>query len=65
MPTRSFCQRADHLSTFLCNPQCIDGFSAKLGDRRSVAEPGGQLGVTIVSGAGGRYPRLLCGRTAL
>ena len=29
------------------------------------AEPGGQLGETIVSGAGGRYPRLLCGRMAL
>ena len=26
------------------------------------AEPGDQLGMTIVSGAGGRYPSLLCGR---
>ena len=53
------------MSSVLYNSQCIDGFSAKLGDRRSVAEPGGQLGATIVSGAGGRYPRLLCGRMAL
>ena len=53
------------MSSNVHNPQCIDGFSAKLGGRRSVAEPGGQLGMTIVSGAGGRYPKLLCGRMAL
>ena len=29
---------------------CIGGFSAKLDVRRRVAEPGGQLGVTIISG---------------
>lgn len=38
---------------------------AKLGWRRSVAEPEGQLGVAIVSGAGGRYPSELCGRLVL
>ena len=43
----------------------MDCFSAKLGGRRSVAEPVGQFGGTIVSGAGGRYPRLLWGRMAL
>ena len=53
------------MSSILYNPQCIDGFSANLGDRRSVAEPGGQIGVMIVSGAGGRYPKLPCGRMAL
>ena len=42
-----------------------DGFSTKLGARRSEAEPGGQLEDTIDSGAGGRYPRLLWGRMAL
>ena len=30
--------------------QCIAGSSAKLGGPRSVAEPGGQLGMMIVSG---------------
>ena len=44
---------------------CIAGFPAKLVGWRSVAEPGGQLGMTIASGAGGRYPRLPCGRIAL
>ena len=32
------------------------GSSAKLGGRRSVAEPGGQLGMTTVSGADGLRP---------
>ena len=53
------------MSSSVHNPQCIDGFSAKLAARRSVAEPGGQLGMMIVSGAGGWYPRLPCGRMAL
>ena len=34
--------------------QCIDDLSAGLGGRRSGAERGGQPGITIVSGAGGR-----------
>ena len=32
---------------------------------RDLLEEGGQLGETIVFGAGGRYPRLPCGRTVL
>ena len=34
---------------------CIDGLAAELAGRRSGAESGGQFGITIVSGAGGRY----------
>ena len=32
-------------------------------DEQWGAPSGAQLGITIVSGAGGRFPRLLCGRT--
>ena len=40
-------------------------FRGQAGGRRSVAEPGSQLGGTIVSRAGGRYSTVLWGRTTL
>ena len=38
------------------------GFPGELNGRRSAEGPSAQLGVTTVSGAGGRHPKLPCRR---